>query len=83
MLIHKYSDMIEHDLKKDQVTHSPAEVATAGAALVLHHAVPVVLAQNQQLNRVGGTHHFLFQDGVLAAGQLPVDALRGHTLPVC
>lgn len=64
-------------------THSPAEEAAAGAALVLHHAVAVVLAQDQQLNRVGGTHHFMFQYGTLAAGQLSVNALRGHALPVC
>lgn len=50
---------------------------------MLHHAVAVVLAQNQQLNGVGGTHHFVFQYGTLAAGQLPVHALRGHALPVC
>lgn len=63
-------------------THSPAEEATAGAALVLHHAITVVLAQNQQLYRVGGTHHFMFQDGDLAAGQLSINALCGHALPV-
>lgn len=63
-------------------THSPAEEATPGAALVLHHAVTVVLAQNQQLNGVGGTHHFMFQYGTLAAGQLSIHALCGHALPV-
>ena len=63
-------------------THSPAEEATAGAALVLHHAVAVILAQHQQLHRVGGAHHFVFQDGALAAAQLSVHALRGHALPV-
>lgn len=64
-------------------THSSAEEATAGAALVLHHSVAVVFAQNQQLNRVGGTHHFVFQHSTLAARQLSVNAFCGHTLPVC
>lgn len=63
-------------------THSPAEEATARAALVFHHAVPVVVTQNEQLNGVGGAHHLLFQDSALATGELSVDALRSHTLPV-
>lgn len=49
---------------------------------MLHHAVAVVLAQDQQLDRVGGSHHLMFQHGALAAGQLSVNALRGHALPV-
>lgn len=49
---------------------------------MLHHAAAVVLTQNQQLDRVGGTHHLVLQDGALAASQLPVHALCGHALPV-
>lgn len=50
---------------------------------MLHHAIAVVLTQNQQLNRVGGAHHFMFQYGTLAAGQLSINTLGGHALPVC
>lgn len=64
-------------------THSPAEKAAAGAALVLYHAIAMVFAQDQQLDRVGGSHHFVFHDGTLAASQLSVNALRGHALSVC
>lgn len=71
-------------LKKHQVcTYSPAEKAAAGAALVLHHAIAVVFAQDQQLNRIGWTHHFMLQYGALAANQLSINALCGHALPVC
>lgn len=64
-------------------TYRPAEKSTAGAALVFYHAVAVVFAQDQQLNGVGRTHHFVFQYGTLAATQLPVNALCGHALSVC
>lgn len=50
---------------------------------MLHHAIAMVLAQYKQLNRVGGTHHFVFHDSALAAAQLSINALCGHALPVC
>lgn len=50
--------------------HRPAEESTAGAALVLNHAGPVVLTQNQQMDRVGGPHHFLLHHSPLATTQL-------------
>ena len=50
--------------------HRPAEETTARAALVLDHASPVVLTQNQQMDGVGGSHHFLLHHSPLAATQL-------------
>ena len=60
------------DKRKSEVpiTHRPTEEATAWAALVFHHAGPMVLTQNQQLDRVGRPHHLMFQDSVLTPGQL-------------
>lgn len=52
------------------MTHRPTEETTARATLVLHHASPMVLTQNQQLHRVGGPHHLVFQHGALTPGQL-------------
>lgn len=49
---------------------------------MLHHAVTVILAQHQQLDGVGGTHHLMFKDCTLAAAQLSVHALCCHALPV-
>lgn len=51
-------------------THRLAEESTARAALVLNHAGPVVLTQNQQLDRVWGSHHLLLHHSSLAATQL-------------
>lgn len=64
-------------------THRSAEEAAARTALVLHHAVAMVLAQNEQLNGVGRTHHFMFHYSILAASQLSIYTLCGHALPVC
>ena len=50
--------------------HRPAEEPTAGAAVVLHHAGPVLLTQNQQMDRVRGAHHFLLHHSPLATAQL-------------
>ena len=50
--------------------HRPAEESTAGAAVVLDHAGPVVLTQNQQVDRVGGSHHFLLHHSPVATIQL-------------
>lgn len=51
-------------------THRPAEESTARAALVLDHAGPVVLTQNQQMDGIGGPHHFLLHHSPLTATQL-------------
>lgn len=75
--------MISASLTGQIYIYRLAEKSTAGAALVFHHAVAVVFAQNQQLNRVGWTHHFVFQYGTLAAIQLSINTLCCHALSVC
>ena len=51
-------------------THSRAEVAATGAALVLHHPAPVVLTQHQQRRLVGRTHQLMLHHAVRAPAQL-------------
>lgn len=64
-------------------TYRPAEKSTAGAALMFYHAIAVVFAQDQKLNGVGWTHHFVFRYGTLAATELSINTLCGHALSVC
>lgn len=52
-------------------THGRAEVAAAGAALVLHHPAPVVLTQHQQRRLAGRTHQLMLHHTVRAPAQLP------------
>lgn len=62
-------------------THGRAEVAAAGAALVLHHPAPVVLTQHQQRRLAGRTHQLMLHHTVRAPAQLPSGETRSahHT----
>lgn len=61
-------------------THRRAEVAAAGAALVLHHPAPVVFTQHQEGRLAGRAHELVLDHAVGAPAQLQADqtAVRGR-----
>lgn len=50
-----------------------AEVAAAGAALVLHHPAPVVFTQHQERRLAGRAHQLVLDHAVGAPAQLQAD----------
>lgn len=60
-----------------------AEVAAAGAALVLHHPAPVVLTQHQERRLAGRAHQLVLDHAVCAPAQLQSDNTRVSNTAAC